>query len=114
MNVLYPLFAFEKDDSSIRLIEDERDILSKLETIDIENDEYVVWEAEGAGVALQVSVGAFKSKLISVAPCAPSYPIRDAFNLYAGASGLPEPVAEGTPTEMRESPSGRTEKRKKL
>jgi hypothetical protein len=53
MNILYPLFAFEKDDSSIRLIEDERDILGKLEAIDIANDEYVVWGAEGAGVAFR-------------------------------------------------------------
>ena len=33
MNVLYLLFAFEKDDSSIRLIEDGRYILGKVEAI---------------------------------------------------------------------------------
>jgi hypothetical protein len=100
MSVRYPLFAFGKDDDSIRLIADERDILGELEAIDIENDEYTVWDAEGTGVAIQVSVGAFKSELNSVAPCAASSPISDAFNLYASTRGLPQPVAGGTPAEM--------------
>ena len=100
MSVSYPLFAFGKDDSSIRLIESEGDILGKLESIDIENGEYFIWDSEGTGVAVHVSVGPFKSKLISVASCAPSYPIRDAFNLYASASGLEKPLAGETPMEM--------------
>ena len=100
MNVLYPRFAFEKDDSSIRLIEDERYILGKLEAIDIVNGEYEIWDSEGSGVALQVSVGAFKSKLICVASCVGCYPICEAFNLYASSNGLLEPVGEGTPMGM--------------
>jgi hypothetical protein len=100
MSVRYPLFAFGKDDSSIRLIANEHDILGKLEAIDIENDEYMVWDAEGTAVAIKVSVGAFKSELISLAPCSASSPITDAFSLYASARGLPQPVAAGTPAEM--------------
>jgi hypothetical protein len=101
MSVRYPLFVFVKDNSSIRLIPNERDILGKLEAIDIENDEYMVWDAEGTGVAIQVSVGAFRSELMGVTPYAASSPISDAFNLYASARGLPQPLAGGTPAEMR-------------
>ena len=102
MRVSYPLFAFGKDDNSIRLIESESDILGKLEGIDIENGEYVVWDAEGAGVALQVSVGAFKSTLVRVVPCEPAIPIAEAFRRHAGANKISEFETRGTPTEMWE------------
>jgi len=56
VSVRYPLFAFGKDDSSICRIEQENDILGHLEAIDIANDEYVIWDANGNGVSIQVSV----------------------------------------------------------
>jgi hypothetical protein len=102
MNVRYPLFAFGKDDSSIRLIENERDILGKLEAIDIENDEYVLWDAKGAGVAIEVSVGPFKSKLVSVLLCEPAISIADAFRMHANANEISEFTTEGTPSEIWE------------
>ncbi len=60
MIVTYPLFAFEKDDKSMRLIENESRLLSNFEAIDIENNEYVFWDANGGGLSVAVSVGAFR------------------------------------------------------
>jgi len=102
MSVCYPLFAFGKDDSSIRLIEHERDILGELEAIDIANDEYVLWDANGAGVAIEVLVGWFKSKLVRVVLCEPTIPVADAFRLHANANEISGFTSEGTPAEMWE------------
>jgi hypothetical protein len=55
MNVEFPLFAFEKDDRSMLLIEKSDRLLYHLEAIDIENDEYVFWDAKGAGVCVSVT-----------------------------------------------------------
>ena len=96
MSVIYPLFDFEKDDKSMRLIEDESRILSHLEAIDIENNEYVFWDASGGGLSVAVSVGAFKSKLESVTSCPPAFPILDAFKEYAMSLGL-RPLQMGRP-----------------
>jgi hypothetical protein len=100
VSIKYPLFAFEKDDQSMRLIEEEGRILSWHEAIDIENDEYVFWDANGGGVFIAVSVGAFKSKLKSVTSCPAAFPIQDAFILYAKTLGFPQAVAEGTPMDV--------------
>jgi len=102
VSIRYPLFAFEKDDSSICRIEQEIDILAHLEAIAIENDEYVIWDANGAGVSIQVSVESFKSKLIGVTSCTPPFPIHDAFHLCAEARKVSGFVPEGTPQEMWE------------
>ncbi len=51
MSFTYPVFVFEKDDSSMRLISAENEILSQLEAVDIENGEYVVWDGRGHGVS---------------------------------------------------------------
>jgi hypothetical protein len=55
VSVTYPLFVFEKDDKSIRLIENESRILYHLEAIDIENEEYVFWDSSGSGVLVTVT-----------------------------------------------------------
>ena len=99
MSVHFPIFAFENDDRSIRLIEEESGILYQLEAIDIGNHEYVFWDANGDGVTIAVSVGAFKSSLESVSPSPAAFPIHDAFILYARSLGLPESAVEGTPVE---------------
>jgi hypothetical protein len=100
VEVTYPLFAFEKDDHSMHLIEDSHRILYHFEAIDIENDEYVFWDANGGGVSISVSVGAFKSKLVSVTSCPPAFPLHDAFVSYTKTLGLPESAAEGTPMDV--------------
>jgi len=99
VSVNYPIFVFEKDDKSMCLIEDESKIFHHLEAIDIGNNEYVFWDANGNGVSIAVSVSTFKSRLQSVSSCPAAFPIRDAFVSYAKILGLPETVAEGTPTE---------------
>ena len=100
MSVEFPIFVFEKDDHSMRLIESEDRILCDLEAIDIENDEYVFWDATGTGVCIRVSVGAFKSKLESVSSCSTTYPIHDAFKLFAETLRLPESATDGEPMKV--------------
>jgi hypothetical protein len=90
VSLAYPLFAFEKDNNSMRLIEEEGQILSWHETIDIENDECVFWEASGGGT-IGVSVGAFKCKLKSVPSCPPALPLPDAFVLMPRLLGFQKP-----------------------
>ena len=116
MSVTYPLLVFEKDDKSMCLIENESRILSHLEAIDIEGDEYIFWDANGGGVSVAVSVGAFKSKLESVTSCPSVFPIQDAFKAYAVSLGLSEAITEGTPmdawlriqTELAQRPKKRS------
>jgi len=98
--IAYPLFVFAKDDHSMRVIEEEGRILHDLEAIDIQNDEYVFWDASGAGVAVTVSLGRFKRKLEKVAACPSVFSIRDAFMSYAKSLGVAEPIAEGAPMDI--------------
>lgn len=100
MSVQYPIFAFGKDDQSMRLIESEDRILYDVEAIDIENDEYVFWDATGSGVRIGVSVGRFRSKLESVTSCQASFPIQDAFKAVARSLELPESVPDGAPEDV--------------
>jgi hypothetical protein len=100
VNVSYLLFAFEKDNHSMRLIENESQVLRDLEGIDIEGDEYVFWDSNGAGVSIAVSVGAFKSKLRSVTSSSPVFPLKDALKLYAESLGIQEAVGEGAPMDV--------------
>ncbi|MGC1483860.1 MAG: hypothetical protein WA789_08710 [Candidatus Acidiferrum sp.] len=100
MSISYPVFAFEKDDHSMHLIEGEDRILRQLEAIDVENDEYVFWDANGGGVRMGVSVGAFKSKLESVSACPASFPIQEAFRLFAASMGISEPLSDGAPVKV--------------
>jgi len=100
MTVTYPLFVFEKDDRSMRQIEDSTRLHYHLEAIDIVNDEYVFWDANGNGVSVAASVTTFKSKIGGVTACVPHFPLRDAFNLYAKTLGLPDFDVDGPPTEV--------------
>jgi hypothetical protein len=117
VSVTYPLFVFEKDDKSIRLIENESRILYHLEAIDIENEEYVFWDSSGSGVLVTVTpIRIFKQgKLDKVASCQADFPVQDAFKAYATSLGLPEAVAEGAPTEawgrIQQELAGRPKKR---
>ena len=84
----------------MHLIESEDRILYHVEAIDIENDEYVFWDATGIGVEIGVSVGAFRSKLESVTSCQAPFPIQDAFKVVARSLELPESVADGVPEDV--------------
>jgi hypothetical protein len=54
-SVPFPLFIFEKDDCSMFLIEAPNKVLHQMEAIDIENDEYLCWDANGQAVKISVS-----------------------------------------------------------
>src|SRR6266436_5007359 len=84
MNVEFPLFVFEKDDRSMLLIERPDRLLYHLETIDIENGEYLFWDSTGAGVSVSVARGAIDQ----IALCDQAMALPQAFDAYARANGL--------------------------
>ncbi len=100
MAVTYPLFVFEKDDQSIRLIENPARLRYHLEAIDIVSGEYVFWGANGNGVSVAASVTTFTSKIGDVASCDSPFPLRDAFALYVKSLGLPNFDVDGPPSEV--------------
>ncbi|MGC2465256.1 MAG: hypothetical protein WA517_08675, partial [Candidatus Acidiferrum sp.] len=55
MAVQYPLFVFEKDDCSMQIVEKPDELFLNLEEFDIQNDEYLFWDANGQGVCLRLS-----------------------------------------------------------
>jgi len=57
VDVKFPLFAFEKDDRSMYLVESPERLLYHLEAIDIENGEYLFWDSTGKGVCVSVTRG---------------------------------------------------------
>jgi hypothetical protein len=91
MNVEFPLFAFEKDDRSMLLIEKSDRLLYHLEAIDIENDEYVFWDAKGAGVCVSVTHDAIDQ----ITRCDRS----DAFQAYSQSLSLRVSL-QGPPSEV--------------
>ena len=54
-SVLFPLFIFEKDDCSMFLVEAPDKVLHQMEPIDIENGEYLCWDANGRAVRISIS-----------------------------------------------------------
>ena len=53
--VPFPLFIFEKDDRSMFLVDAPDKVLHQMEPIDIENEEYLCWDANGQAVKISVS-----------------------------------------------------------
>jgi trehalose-6-phosphate synthase len=84
MDAQFPLLAFEKDDNSMHLIETHERVLSHLEAIDIENDEYLFWDSTGASVSILVVRGEVKQ----IAHCEQGMSLREALETYAKAYGL--------------------------
>jgi hypothetical protein len=86
----------------MRQIEEESRILYYLEAIDIEGEEYVFWDANGAGVSVAVTpTTTFRTgKLKSVTASPPTFPLGDALKLYGQSIGLPETMTEGQPIEV--------------
>jgi hypothetical protein len=54
-SVPFPLFIFEKDDCSMFLVQAPDKVLHQMEPIDVENDEYLCWDANGQAVKISVS-----------------------------------------------------------
>ncbi len=84
-------------------------ILYHLEAIDIENDEYLFWDATGVPVKVTI----LKNKVADVSECAPKLPLRDAFVSYLETLDLPPTLAAGAPTEVWNRIQQELEKRPK-
>jgi hypothetical protein len=98
MDAQFPLFAFERDDRSMYLIETPKRVLHHLEAIDIENNEYLFWDSTGSGVRVSVEQGAVKH----VALCDQTMSLREAFENYAQSHGLQLQVGK-PPIDTRRS-----------
>jgi hypothetical protein len=92
MDAQFPLFVFEKDDRSMYLIEAPERVLSHLEAIDIENNEYLFWDSTGAGVCISVARGAVEQ----IALCEQTMSLREAFESCAQSQGLHFVLGEST------------------
>ena len=84
MSVQYPLFVFEKDDCSMHMVEKADELFLNLEEFDIQNDEYLFWDANGRGVCLRLN----KRKVVSVENCEAAKPLPEAFQAYCQSLGL--------------------------
>ena len=96
MQPTYPLFVFEKDDRSIRIVESAGSLLHWHEAIDIENGEYEFWDATGSGVSVTIVDQGVKS----IDLCAEAFPLKDAFISYADSLRLQGVDFEGAPIEV--------------
>jgi len=89
MAVQYPLFVFEKDDCSMQLVEKPKDLFFHLEEFDIRNDEYLFWDANGAGVCLRMN----KRKVVAIENCEAAKPLPEAFLAYCQSLDLVVDIA---------------------
>jgi hypothetical protein len=95
MDVKFPLFAFEKDDGSMFLIEKPDRLLYHFECVDIEDEEYLFWDSTGAGVCVTVKGRAIYQILF----CEQSKSLSDAFEAYSQSRGLAISL-QGSPVEV--------------
>jgi len=109
MNVEFPLFVFEKDDRSMLLIEKPDRLLYHLETIDIENDEYLFWDSTGAGV----SVSAKRDAIDLIMRCDRSMSVSEAFQAYSQSLNLTVSL-QGAPIEVWKRIQSQLPKRRRL
>jgi hypothetical protein len=83
-SVSFPLFVFEKDDCSMRLVESADKILFHMEPTDIENDEYLCWDALGR--AVRILIGG--QQVIGIAYGEAEMPLAEAFMRHSEAFSL--------------------------
>jgi hypothetical protein len=84
VSVSFPLFVFEKDDCSMRLVESADKVLYHMEPIDIENDEYLCWDANGRAVRISVA----GQQVIGIAYAEAEMPLAEAFMRHSEAFSL--------------------------
>jgi hypothetical protein len=94
MALRFPLFVFEKDDRSMRLIENEGHLFHHLEEIDIQNGEYLFWDVDGVGVCLETN----KRKIVAIKNCENGKALTEAFAVYSQSLG-PAVDLTGSPLE---------------
>jgi hypothetical protein len=109
VSVEYPIFVFEKDDHSMCLIEDESRIFYHLEAVDIENGEYVFWDAKGGGVSIEVS----KGKMTGLGAGPAEFSLGDALVMFAKSEGISPAGAIASPIEEWNRIQDQLEKRLK-
>ena len=83
-SVSFPLFVFEKDDCSMFVVETPDRILYHMEAIDIENDEYLYWDANGRGVRISIA----SQQVTGIDNFGAEMPLAEAFKRHADALGL--------------------------
>lgn len=70
-------------------------ILSYIEAIDVENEEYVFWDATGRGVSIAIE----KAKISAITLCAASFALSEAFTRYLESMELSRELQSGNPVE---------------
>jgi hypothetical protein len=94
MAIQYPLFVFEKDDCSMQLVEKADELFLHLEEFDIQNDEYLFWDANGHGVCLRTKM----RKVVAIENHEAVKPLHEALQAYCQSLGLTVEFA-GEPIE---------------
>jgi hypothetical protein len=84
VSVSFPLFVFEKDDCSMRLVESPDKVLYHMEPSDIENDEYLCWDANGRAARISIA----GQQVIGIAYGEAEMPLAEAFMRHSEAFGL--------------------------
>jgi hypothetical protein len=116
MTVVYPLFVL-LDDQTMMTIKEPAHILSYLEGIDIENNEYRFGDSTEKAVRITVELTkAYRLfahwKVVDVFHCESTMTLRDAFLTYADRVNLPRTLVQGKPAEIMERIEGNRPKKK--
>lgn len=82
--VSFPLFVLEKDDYSMFEVETPDKIVRHMKPIDIENDEYLCWDARGRAVQISIS----DQQVIGLAFRKAEISLGEAFGRYSDVHGL--------------------------
>jgi hypothetical protein len=82
--VLFPLFVLQKDNYSMFEVEAPDKILCHMKALDIENDEYLCWDAQGRPVQILIS----DQQVAGLAFSKAEVSLGEAFRRYSDVHGL--------------------------
>ena len=94
---VYPIFVFLKDDNSIELVRD-ADQLCRFEKIDLDNQEYLFWDATGASLRI---TAAEEGRFV-ISASSEERSLSQAFAIFAKRLGISDANLGGTPLEVFE------------
>jgi hypothetical protein len=94
-SIPFPLYAFAKDDNSMRLVESSDRILYHMEAIDIENEEYLFWDALGKAVCIAMK----RQQVDRIEHCQEHMMLHAAFQRNADSRGITVDLA-GSPEQV--------------
>jgi hypothetical protein len=83
-SVSFPLFVFEKDDYSMFVVESPDEVLDHMEPIDVENDKYLCWDANGRAARISIS----GQRVTEICYGDPEMPLAEAFRRYSEVNGF--------------------------